>query len=42
MMPELIELRAGQQLDTWQDFRLSTMPELISAMNLCHALFAFE
>jgi SAM-dependent methyltransferase len=40
MTPELVELRAGEQLDVWQDFRLSTMPDLISSMSLCHALFA--
>lgn len=38
--PELVALRDGAQLDVWQDFRLSTMPEIISAMNLCHAVFA--
>lgn len=41
MATELVEFRDGEQLASWQDFRLSTMPELISAMNLCHALFAF-
>jgi SAM-dependent methyltransferase len=40
-MPDLVEFRDGAQLASWQDFRLSGMPELISAMNLCHALFAF-
>lgn len=41
MTPEVVEFRTAQQLADWQDFRLSTMPELISSMNLCHALFAF-
>jgi SAM-dependent methyltransferase len=38
--PELVELRDGEQLGIWQDFRLSTMPDVISAMSLCHAVFA--
>ncbi|WAP57771.1 SAM-dependent methyltransferase [Streptomyces sp. S465] len=41
MAPEVVEFRDGEQLAAWQDFRLSTMPDLISSMNLCHALFAF-
>ncbi|GIJ29227.1 hypothetical protein Vqi01_43890 [Micromonospora qiuiae] len=40
MRPELVELREGEQLGVWQDFRLSTMPDLISAMSLSHAVSA--
>lgn len=40
MTPEVIEFRTGEQRSAWQDFRLSTMPQIISAMNLCHAVRA--
>lgn len=40
MKPEAVEFRDGEQLAIWQDFRLSTMPEIISSMHLCHAVFA--
>ncbi len=40
MGPEVVEFRDGGQLAAWQDFRLSTMPEIISSMHLCHAMFA--
>ncbi|WP_410658130.1 SAM-dependent methyltransferase [Amycolatopsis sp. lyj-112] len=40
MGPEVVEFRDGEQLAVWQDFRLSTMPVLISSMHLCHAVFA--
>ncbi|MCP3801903.1 methyltransferase domain-containing protein [Allokutzneria sp. A3M-2-11 16] len=40
MVPEVVEFRTGEQLAVWQDFRLSTMPDIISSMHLCHAVFA--
>lgn len=38
--PELVELRDGEQRAIWQDFRLSTMPDVISATSLGHAVIA--
>lgn len=40
MEPEFVEFRDGEQLAAWQDFQLSGMPDMISSMNLCHAIFA--
>ncbi|MFI9584380.1 SAM-dependent methyltransferase [Streptomyces sp. NPDC052236] len=37
---ESLELRDTELIETWQEFQLSAMPELISAMHLCHAIHA--
>jgi SAM-dependent methyltransferase len=37
---EVVEIREIEQSHAWQDFRLSGMPRLISAMHLCHAIHA--
>jgi SAM-dependent methyltransferase len=37
---EHVELWDDDRIGTWQDYHLSGMPELISSMNLCHALLA--
>ncbi|MFI6230601.1 class I SAM-dependent methyltransferase [Micromonospora echinospora] len=37
---QLVELRTQPQLREWQDFQLSGMPHLISAMHLCQAVHA--
>lgn len=39
---EVVELREAEQLRAWQDFHLSTMPQLISSMHLCQAVFAMQ
>ncbi|KUN18772.1 methyltransferase [Streptomyces antibioticus] len=40
--PDVIELYDDEQTAVWQEFRLGGMPDLISAMNLCHALLALD
>ncbi|OJF15642.1 SAM-dependent methyltransferase [Couchioplanes caeruleus] len=37
---QLVELKTQPQLRDWQDFQLSGMPHLISAMHLCQAVHA--
>ncbi|MFG1780767.1 SAM-dependent methyltransferase [Micromonospora sp. NPDC049051] len=37
---QIVEFREAEQLRAWQDFHLSKMPELISSMHLCQAVFA--
>lgn len=39
-VPELVELWDGDRIRTWQDYHMSGMAEMISAMNLCHGLLA--
>jgi SAM-dependent methyltransferase len=38
--PESVELWDEQRIRDWQDYHLSGMPQLLSSMNLCHALLA--
>ncbi|MFI5778988.1 class I SAM-dependent methyltransferase [Nocardia sp. NPDC051570] len=38
--PELVELQDEQQRREWQSFVLSDLPEMISAMHVCHAVRA--
>ena len=40
--PEHIELWNDERIRAWQDYHLSGMPELISAVHLCHALLALS
>lgn len=37
---DILQLHDEDSIKTWQDFQISTMPELISSMNLCHVLYA--
>ncbi|MEU6083153.1 methyltransferase domain-containing protein [Streptomyces sp. NPDC047108] len=37
---DLLELRDDELTTTWQDFRLSSMPDLLGALHLCHAVHA--
>ncbi|MGP4001159.1 methyltransferase domain-containing protein [Streptomyces sp. 8N706] len=37
---EVAQLRDEELIHTWQQFQMSTMPDLISAMHLCHAIHA--
>jgi SAM-dependent methyltransferase len=38
--PEVVELWDGDRIRTWQDYHLSGIADMISTMNLCHALLA--
>lgn len=38
--PEHFDLWNDDRIDAWQNYHLSGMPQLISSMNLCHALLA--
>lgn len=38
--PESVELWDEQRIRDWQEYHLSGMPQLLSSMNLCHALLA--
>lgn len=37
---EVLEIRKPDLIGTWQDFQISTMPDMISAMNLCYVIHA--
>jgi SAM-dependent methyltransferase len=37
---ETLEIRKPDLIEMWQDFQISTMPDMISAMNLCHVVHA--
>ncbi|CAM3727311.1 class I SAM-dependent methyltransferase [Kibdelosporangium persicum] len=37
---EVVDLWHDERIDAWQKYHLSGMPDLISSMNLCHALLA--
>jgi SAM-dependent methyltransferase len=37
---EILELRDEDLIGTWQDFQLSSMPDLLGSLHLCHAIHA--
>lgn len=37
---EVVDLWDDERIDAWENYHLSGMPDLLSAMNLCHALLA--
>lgn len=39
--PELVEVWNAEQVEAWHSYHTSGMPELISSMHLCMAIFAF-
>jgi SAM-dependent methyltransferase len=40
--PEDVQLWDEDRIRAWQDYHLSGMPQLLSSMNLCHALLALN
>lgn len=41
-LPEEVELWEPRRIRDWQDYHLSGMPQMLSSMNLCHALLALS
>lgn len=41
-MPPVVELQDAEQRREWQKFTLSDLPEMISAMHVCHAVHALS